>query len=101
MSWSIVALRSPPGCSFPVLLSRISPKLLARRAATSSVETGEHESARPAVLFDDQSAAADPFFDFSGKPISYLNVGIGGGRGIDGEQFDTRVPDTVGQSSLR
>jgi len=62
-------------------------------------EPGAHESARPAVLLDEQSAATDPFFDFSGKPISYLNVGIGGGRGIDGEQFDTRVPGTVGQSS--
>ena len=63
------------------------------------VETSERESARPAVLFDDQSATADPFFDFSGKPISYLNVEFGGGRGIDGEQFDARVPNTVGQSS--
>jgi hypothetical protein len=66
---------------------------------SAPAETGEHESARPAILFDDQSAAADPFFDFSGKPISYLNVEFGGGRGIDGEQFDARIPSTVGQSS--
>ncbi len=63
------------------------------------VETSEREGARPAVLFDDQSATADPFFDFSGKPISYLNVEFGSGRGIDGEQFDARIPNTVGQSS--
>jgi hypothetical protein len=37
------------------------------------------ESARPALLLGDQSAA-DPFFDFSGKPISHLSVAFGGGR---------------------
>ena len=51
-------------------------------------------------MFDDQSTiTADPLFDFSGKPISYLNVAFGGGRGIDGEQFDLLVPNTVGQST--
>ena len=53
------------------------------------------KSARPAVLLGDQSAA-DPFFDFSGKPISHVSVAFGGG--IDGE-LDLLVPNTVGQSA--
>ena len=70
------------------------------RGNTAAVEPAEHENARPTVLFDDQSTiTADPLFDFSGKPISSLNVAFGGGHGIDGEQFDLLVPNTVGQST--
>ena len=51
-------------------------------------------------MFDDRSTVtADPLFDFSGKPISHISVAFDGGRGIDGEQFDLLVPNTVGQSA--
>jgi multidrug efflux pump subunit AcrA (membrane-fusion protein) len=53
----------------------ISESVEPMRGDTLPVESGEHESARPAILFDDQSTVtANPFFDFSGKPISHLNV---------------------------
>ena len=78
----------------------ISESVEPMRGDTLTVESGEHESARPAILFDDQSTVtANPFFDFSGKPISHLNVAFDGGRGIDGEQFETLVPNSAGQSA--
>ena len=58
-----------------------------QRGHSVAVEPAEHESAKPAILFDDQS------------PISHLSVAFGGGRGIEGEQFDLLVPNTVGQSA--
>jgi len=40
------------------------------------------------ILFDNQSTVtADPFFDFSGKPLANLDVELGTGRAISGEQF--------------
>ncbi len=67
---------------------------------SGGVEPAEHESARPAILFDDQSTVTpDRLFDFSGKPISHISVAFDGGRGMGGEQFDLLVPNTVGQSA--
>jgi hypothetical protein len=40
------------------------------------------------ILFDNQSTVtADPFFDFSGKPLANLDVELGAGRAVNGEQF--------------
>src|SRR5262249_37403871 len=40
------------------------------------------------ILFDNQSTiTADPFFDFTGKPLSGLAVELGTGRAMSGEQF--------------
>jgi hypothetical protein len=67
------------------------------------------ESARLALLLGDQSAA-DPFFDFSGKPISHLSVAFGGGRLCGSEPagshageaaFPTRTQDGSESASLR
>ena len=61
----------------PHIIEIASPQ----RGYSAAGEPAEHENARPTVLFDDQSTiTADPLFDFSGKPISYLNVAFGGGR---------------------
>src|SRR6476620_5032206 len=40
------------------------------------------------ILFDNETTVtADPFFDFSGKPLVNLDVDLGAGRAINGEQF--------------
>jgi hypothetical protein len=56
---------------------------------------------RLVILFDNMSrVTADPFFDFSGKAISNLDVELGGGRAVNGEQFAQLFPITVAQSVL-
>src|SRR5262249_30304485 len=53
------------------------------------------------VQFDNQSTVtADPFFDSSGKPFTYLDVAFGGERSINKEQFEALVANSVSQSSL-
>ena len=40
------------------------------------------------MLFDNQSTVtADPFFDSAGKPLADVNVELGTGHGVNGEQF--------------
>jgi VCBS repeat-containing protein len=57
---------------------------------------------RLVILFDNMSrVTADPFFDFSGKAISNLNVELGGGRAVNGEQFAQLFPITDDQSGQR
>jgi hypothetical protein len=57
---------------------------------------------RLVILFDNMSkVTADPFFDFSGKAISNLDVELGGGRAVNGEQFAQLFPITDDQSVLR
>jgi Bacterial cadherin-like domain len=54
------------------------------------------------ILFDNQSTVtADPFFDFSGKPLANLDVELGAGRAINGEQFAQLFTITEDQSVLR
>ena len=54
------------------------------------------------ILFDNQSTVtADPFFDFSGKPLANLDVELGAGRAINGEQFAQLFSITEDQSVLR
>ena len=54
------------------------------------------------ILFDNQSTVtADPFFDFSGKPLANLDVELGAGRAISGEQFAQLFSITEDQSVLR
>src|SRR6185312_16355916 len=54
------------------------------------------------ILFDNQSTVtADPFFDFSGKPLANLDVELGPGRAINGEQFAQLFSITEDQSVLR
>lgn len=54
------------------------------------------------ILFDNQSTvSADPFFDFSGKPLANLDVELGTGRAISGEQFAQLFSITEDQSVLR
>ena len=54
------------------------------------------------ILFDNQSTVtADPFFDFSGKPLANLDVELGTGRAINGEQFAQLFSITEDQSVLR
>lgn len=54
------------------------------------------------ILFDNQSTVtADPFFDFSGKPLANLDVELGTGRAISGEQFAQLFSITEDQSVLR
>ena len=53
------------------------------------------------ILFDNQSTVtADPFFDFSGKPLANLDVELGTGRAISGEQFAQLFSITEDQSVL-
>ncbi len=54
------------------------------------------------ILFDNQSTVtADPFFDFSGKPLANLDVELGAGRTVNGEQFAQLFSITEDQSVLR
>ncbi|MFZ0174734.1 MAG: hypothetical protein WAL11_04095, partial [Pseudolabrys sp.] len=54
------------------------------------------------ILFDNQSTVtADPFFDFSGKPLANLDVELGAGRAISGQQFAQLFSITEDQSVLR
>jgi hypothetical protein len=54
------------------------------------------------ILFDNQSTVtADPFFDFSGKPLANFDVELGTGRAISGEQFAQLFSITEDQSVLR
>jgi hypothetical protein len=53
------------------------------------------------ILFDNQSTVtAEPFFDLSGKPFANLDVELGGGRGVTGEQFAAVFPITDDLSIL-
>src|SRR5262249_11092343 len=57
---------------------------------------------RLVILFDNLSTVtADPFFDYSGKPFSELNVELGAGRAVNGEQFAQLFPISDDQSVLR
>src|SRR5262249_6389012 len=57
---------------------------------------------RLVILFDNLSTlTADPFFDYSGKPFTELNVELGAGRAVNGEQFAQLFPITDDQSVLR
>ncbi len=54
------------------------------------------------ILFDNQSTVTvDPFFDFSGKPLANLDVELGAGRAVNGEQFAQLFSITEDQSVLR
>jgi hypothetical protein len=54
------------------------------------------------ILFDNQSTVTvDPFFDFSGKPLAHLDVELGAGRAVNGEQFAQLFSITEDQSVLR
>jgi hypothetical protein len=54
------------------------------------------------ILFDNQSTVTvDPFFDFSGKPLAHLDVELGAGRPVNGEQFAQLFSITEDQSVLR
>jgi hypothetical protein len=54
------------------------------------------------ILFDNLSTVtADPFFDFSGKPLASLDVELGAGRAVNGEQFAQLFSITEDQSALR
>ena len=56
---------------------------------------------RLVILFDNMSkVTADPFFDFSGKALSNLDVELGGGRAVSGEHFAQLFPITDDQSVL-
>ena len=56
--------------------------------------------AKLVVEFDNQSTVtAEPFFDSSGKPFPYIDVELGGGREINGDQFSALLSQTVGQSA--
>ena len=53
------------------------------------------------ILFDNQSTVtAEPFFDLSGRPFADLDVELGGGRGVNGEQFAAVFPITDDLSIL-
>jgi hypothetical protein len=58
--------------------------------------------AKLVILFDNQSTVtAEPFFDMSGKPFANLDVELGGGRGVTGEQFAAVFPITDDLSLLQ
>ena len=60
-----------------------------------------HVGTKLVILFDNQSTVvADPFFDSSGKPFADLNVELGAGRGVNGEQFAQLFTITDDQSVL-
>jgi hypothetical protein len=61
-----------------------------------------HVGTKLIILFDNQSTVtADPFFDFSGKPLANLDVELGAGRAVNGEQFAQLFSVTEDQSALR
>ncbi|HEY7231318.1 MAG TPA: VCBS domain-containing protein, partial [Pseudolabrys sp.] len=52
------------------------------------------------LAFDNQSTVtAEPFFDFSGKPLPYLEVDFGGIGAMTSEQFDALLAETAGQAA--
>src|SRR5437016_3423317 len=60
-----------------------------------------HAGTKLVIQFDNQSTViADPFFDSTGRPVADLNIELGGGRAVTGEQFAQLVSETVGQSAL-
>ena len=51
--------------------------------------------------FDNQSTVtADPFFDFHGKPLSYLEVQFGGIGAMTSEQFDALLAGTASGAAV-
>ncbi len=60
-----------------------------------------HAGTKLIILFDNQSTVTvEPFFNSSGKPFADLNVELGAGRDVNGEQFAALFPITEDQSVL-
>jgi hypothetical protein len=60
-----------------------------------------HVGSKLIILFDNQSTVTvEPFFDNSGKPYANLDIEVGAGRDVTGDQFAGLFPITDDQSVL-
>ncbi len=70
-------------------------------AITNEKITLVHVGERLIILFDNQATLTlDPFFDSTGAPLRGLNIQIGDGRFVTGQEFATLFPVTEDQSVL-
>ena len=60
-----------------------------------------HVGTKLIVLFDNHSTVTiEPFFDSTGKPLANLDVNLGAGHDVTGDQFASLFPITEDQSVL-
>lgn len=70
-------------------------------AVASEKMTMVHVGTKLIVLFDNHSTVTiEPFFDSTGKPLANLDVNLGAGHDVTGDQFASLFPITEDQSVL-
>ncbi|WP_454000581.1 DUF5801 repeats-in-toxin domain-containing protein [Afipia felis] len=70
-------------------------------AVANEKMTMVHVGTKLIVLFDNHSTVTiEPFFDSTGKPLANLDVDLGAGRDVTGDQFASLFPITEDQSVL-
>lgn len=70
-------------------------------AVANEKMTMVHVGTKLIVLFDNHSTVTiEPFFDSTGKPLANLDVNLGAGHDVTGDQFASLFPITEDQSVL-
>ena len=70
-------------------------------AVSNEKMTMVHVGTKLIVLFDNHSTVTiEPFFDSTGKPLANLDVNLGAGHDVTGDQFASLFPITEDQSVL-
>jgi T1SS-143 domain-containing protein len=70
-------------------------------SVTNEKMTLVHVGTKLIVLFDNHSTVTiAPFFDSSGHPLANLDIGLGAGHDVNGDQFASLFPITDDQSVL-